>query len=122
MPARDGKIIAAPHIVVLGAGASIAAYYDWGKIGPALPSMLNLIDLLSLRTDVSEAGYNPDLTNFELLYDELASTKKNEDLRKLIERRVYEYFSTLSLPDTPTIYDYLVLSLRVRPETSGWIA
>ncbi|MBR1120817.1 hypothetical protein JQ628_04755 [Bradyrhizobium lablabi] len=108
----DGKIVAAPHIVILGAGASIAAYHDWGKIGPALPSMLNLIDLLSLRTDVSAAGYDPNLTNFELLYDELASTGKNEELRKLIESRVYEYFSTLSLPEAPTIYDYLVLSLR----------
>ena len=108
----DGKIIGAPHIVILGAGASIAAYNEWGKIGPALPSMLNLIDLLSLRTEISEAGYDPKLTNFEVLYDELASTGKNEDLRQLIERRVYEYFSTLSLPEAPTIYDYLVLSLR----------
>lgn len=111
LPARDGKVIAAPQIVILGAGASIAAYHDWGKIGPALPSMLNLIDLLSLRDSIVNAGYDPT-TNFEALYDELASTQKDETLRKTIEDRVYEYFSSLSLPETPTIYDYLILSLR----------
>jgi hypothetical protein len=50
--------------------------------------------------------------NFEAFYDELASSRRNDDLRILIEKRVYSYFATLSLPQRPTIYDYLVLSLR----------
>jgi hypothetical protein len=29
-----------------------------------------------------------------------------------IESRIYEYFKDLKLPDVPTIYDYLILSLR----------
>jgi len=100
------------HIVLIGAGASIAAYDDWGKIGRPLPSMQNLVDLLNLRQSVSTAGYDPDSTGFEDLYDELATSGKNEDLLKLIEEQVHSYFSSLSLPAVPTIYDYLILSLR----------
>lgn len=111
MPAMEGKVLAAPHIVLLGAGASIAAYNHWGKTGPSLPSMANLVELLSLGDQIKEAGHDPS-ANFESLYDELASTGKNETLRNAIEKRVNEYFSALSLPDSPTIYDYLVLSLR----------
>jgi hypothetical protein len=112
LPARDGNVVLAPHTVILGAGASIAAYIDWGKTGPALPSMQDLIDVLTLREEVTKAGYDPNTVGFEALYDELATSKKNEQLRRLIENRTVEYFSSLSLPDKPTIYDYLVLSLR----------
>ncbi len=112
VPPRDGSVVLAPHVVVLGAGASIAAYNDWGKTGPRLPSMNDLLDVLSVREEFIESGYDPDRVDFESLYDELVSSKKNEDLRKLIERRVIDYFSSLSLPDSPTIYDYLVLALR----------
>jgi hypothetical protein len=101
-----------PHIVILGAGASIAAYNDWGAIGDRPPSMQNIVDILELREAVSQAGYDPDKIGFEDLYDELASSGKHPGLRELIENRVYSYFSSLSLPDSPTIYDYLILGLR----------
>lgn len=99
-------------MVILGAGASIAAYLAWGKEGKEPPSMQNLIDTLSLRSDITNAGYEVDGINFEGFYDELSSSGKNEDLLQLIETRVYEFFSSLSLPNKPTIYDYLILSLR----------
>jgi hypothetical protein len=67
---------------------------------------------LDLRRSVSKARYDPDSIGFEDLYDELASSGKNEGLRRLIEKRVYSYFSSLMLPTVPTIYDYLILSLR----------
>ena len=100
------------HIVIIGAGASIAAYDDWGKTGTPLPSMQNIVDILDLRRPISKAGYDPDSTGFQDLYNELATSRKNEDLRQLIEERVHSYFSPLSLPAAPTIYDYLILSLR----------
>jgi hypothetical protein len=102
----------APHTVILGAGASIAAYVDWGKKGNALPSMQDLIDVLSLRNDISSAGYKTENLNFEAFYDDLATADKNDELKSLVESRVYSYFASLSLPETPTIYDYLVLGLR----------
>ncbi len=74
--------------------------------------MQDLIDILSLRNDISNAGYKIENLNFEVFYDELASSGKNRELKKLIESQVYSYFGSLSLPETPTIYDYLILSLR----------
>jgi len=102
----------APHVVLLGAGASIAAYLDWGSIGNKLPSMQDLIEVLDLKLLIEESGFETESLNFEAFYDDLASTGKHEELRVEIENRTYKYFSSLSLPDSPTIYDYLILSLR----------
>lgn len=74
--------------------------------------MPDLIDVLSLRNDISRAGYEIENLNFEAFYDDLASSGKNAELKNLIESQVYSYFASLSLPETPTIYDYLILSLR----------
>jgi len=112
LPPIDGNVNLAPHVVLLGAGASIAAYLDWGKIGNPLPSMQGLIDTLSIRKDIENAGFNADGLNFEAFYDDLASSGKYDELRSIIEEKVYSYFKDLRLPNTPTIYDYLVLSLR----------
>lgn len=112
MPAMNNGIIVAPHVVILGAGASIAAYEDWGRIGEPLPSMADLIDLLELRKDIVAAGFDADGIGFEELYDQIAASKDHVDLRHLLEEKVYAYFSSLLLPDRPTIYDYLVLALR----------
>lgn len=112
LPPLDKNINHAPHVVLLGAGASIAAYLSWGKLGPCLPSMQDLIEVLSLRSEIKNAGYETDGLNFEAFYDDLSSSDKNQDLKDLIESRVYKFFNSLTLPNTPTIYDYLVLSLR----------
>jgi hypothetical protein len=112
VPARDGNVVLAPHVYILGAGASIAAQRQWGGNGPTLPSMQNLIEVLSLTEAVVAAGYDPKKIGFEALYDEIASTDEHKDLRSQLEVGVAEYFASLSLPDAPTIYDYLVLSVR----------
>ena len=112
LPPLDNRVNHAPHTVILGAGASIAAYLDWGKKGNAVPSMQDLVDVLSLRNDISNAGYNTDNLNFEAFYDELTSSGENAELKDLVESRVYSYFASLSLPETPTIYDHLILGLR----------
>lgn len=112
VPARDRIVVHAPHVFILGAGASIAARIDWGNSGPKLPLMQDIATVLSLTDAIVEAGYDPVKIGFEALYDEIATSGAHEDLRKTIEKRVQEYFSALSLPDAPTIYDYLVLSLR----------
>ena len=112
LPPLDNNVNLAPHVVLLGAGASIAAYRAWGSTGPALPCMQDLIDVLDLRSEIRGHGYDVDDFNFEGFYDDLASTGRHEKLRALIEHRVFDYFSKLKLPKSPTIYDYLVLSLR----------
>jgi hypothetical protein len=74
--------------------------------------MADLIDVLELRSEIEHAGYEGANLNFEAFYDDLVSGGEHSELSALIESRVYQYFSTLRLPEKPTIYDYLVLSLR----------
>lgn len=112
LPPLDKNVNHAPHVVLLGAGASIAAYLNWGRMGPRLPSMQDLIDVLSLRSVIEDAGYDATGLNFETFYDDLSTSGKCDGLRTFIESRVYEFFSSLTLPDVPTVYDYLVLGLR----------
>lgn len=50
--------------------------------------------------------------NFETLYSNLYADNPDSDIIKEIEERVVKYFSSMELPDEPTIYDYLILSLR----------
>lgn len=112
IPHIEKNVNFAPHVVLLGAGASIASYLDWGSTGDILPSMQDLLDVLDLRSIIKDSGFESENLNFEAFYDDLTSSGSHEDLRIEIEKRTYEYFSNLSLPDRPTIYDYLILSLR----------
>lgn len=105
-------LTSAPHVVILGAGASIAAYKHWGNIGRPLPSMQNLIDVLELREEIESRGYSVGGMDFEAFYDDLATSNSDPGLKEIVAKRTYDYFSSLELPNRPTIYDYLVLSLR----------
>lgn len=103
-----------PHVVILGAGASIAATHPLGdKSGKKLPSMLNLTDVVGLNHIVEKlpAKYR-DYYNFEDLYSELHNTDPNSSEIKDIEILIHKYFSSLELSDSPNLYDYLILSLR----------
>ena len=114
LPALDIKtnINHSPHVVILGAGASLAALPRGDARGQQLPLMNNLVDTVGLRPLIEQAGLNANIANFEGFYDELVTSGKNPNLIGEIERRVHEYFSALSLPEHPTIYDYLILCLR----------
>ncbi|HET6497467.1 MAG TPA: hypothetical protein VFH17_00225 [Coriobacteriia bacterium] len=103
--------MARPHAVILGAGASLAAFPHGDRFGQILPLMNNLVEVLELASSIEAYGLDPS-GNFEDTYSELASNLELADLRELVENRVVAYFSDLRLPDTPTIYDYMVLSLR----------
>jgi hypothetical protein len=114
LPALDGKtnINHSPHIVILGAGASKAAFPIGDAKGHALPLMCELIEYLNLEPMFKKHHLYHRETDFESLYDYLVSSNKYPELVKEIEGRVQEYFLRLCLPDKATIYDYLVLSLR----------
>lgn len=101
------------HIIILGAGASIASTtLDPEKNGKRLPSMNDLpsiVPMTDLMTFVPQEYYSD---NFETLYSNLYKADPANPVLEEMNRRVYEYFASLSLPDKPTIYDYLVMSLR----------
>jgi hypothetical protein len=101
------------HVVILGAGASVAATLrnplDNGK---KLPLMNNFIEVVGLTELVEDLPKHIKSENFELLYSNLYLDDPNSKTIKEIEKRVYNYFKSLQLPNEATIYDYLVLSLR----------
>ena len=112
LPRLDKNINHSPHVVILGAGASIANYKHSGEIGKKLPSMNDLIEIVELKKLIEDYDIKQTNNNFEAFYDYISSNQKYLNLQKIIEERVYSYFKNMVLPDKPTIYDYLVLSLR----------
>lgn len=100
-----------PHVVVLGAGASLAAFPSGDERGRRLPLMANVVEVLGLSHFFKNAGLEPS-GNFESLYSELHRLDPQSPLLARIEQRVMEYFSGLELPRHPTLYDLLLLSLR----------
>lgn len=99
-----------PHVVIVGAGASLAACPGGDKNGRPLPLMDTLLDELHLRELVPPALLETK-SNFEDLYSALHEGGEEGTCAE-IEDRLREHFSQLELPDTPTIYDHLILSLR----------
>ncbi|MCX6578452.1 MAG: hypothetical protein NTV82_18950 [Candidatus Aminicenantes bacterium] len=114
LPALDIKtnINHSPHIVILGAGASKAAFLKGDANGKAVPVMCELIEYLNLGPLLKSHNLYCGDADFESLYDDLVSSGKYPESANEIEARVQEYFSQLCPPDRATIYDYLVLSLR----------
>ncbi len=103
------------HIVILGAGASVAATQRTSlKDNKQLPLMKNFIEVVGLTDIVANLPGHIKSDNFENLYSNLYLDDPKSYTIKVIEKTVYDYFKNLKLPDEPTIYDYLVLSLRPR--------
>jgi len=101
------------HVVILGAGASIAAnLHNPEPSGKKLPSMANLIDVVGLADIIDAAGSGEESGNFEKIYSRLHTRDPGSRTVTEIEKRVADYFRSLTLPSTPTIYDYLLLALR----------
>jgi hypothetical protein len=101
-----------PHLVILGAGASLAAFPDGDRNGKRLPVMRTFTDTVGLRSLLTAAGIPGPYDDFEAIYSDIAADPNQEQLKNEIESRVDLYFSSLELPDKPTLYDHLVLSLR----------
>lgn len=99
-----------PHVVILGAGASRATCPNGDKNGKKLPLMNDLVECLNLESKLKEWNINPN-QNFEEIFSSLFENKEYEKTKQL-EKIINEYFDSLRLPDKPTIYDHLVLSLR----------
>lgn len=101
-----------PHLVILGAGASLQAFPNGDKHGRQLPLMNNLVEVVGLHGVLDKAKVRGDRTNFEKLFSRLCRSPKHAATVRQIEQIVFDYFSRLELPDAPTIYDHLVISLR----------
>lgn len=104
-----------PHLVLLGAGASRAALPKGEKNGRMLPLMNDFFDIVEGLSDFLEKhGIDYQGQNFEDLYSSLYENCKYAEIRNSVEAIIYDYFSCMELPDEPTLYDHLILSLTGR--------
>jgi hypothetical protein len=102
----------APHLFILGAGASKAALPNGDRNGYQIPLLDDLAEVLGLENLLKEHGANGFESNFEAFYSDLYEANPDDPLLSQLEDNVRSYFARLELPPEPTIYDYLILSLR----------
>ena len=101
-----------PHVVILGAGASRAAFPKGDKNGLRLPLMDDFVEVLGLDHLLCQTGIDFNTVNFEKVYDQLYQKGTYQEIIDELEKVIYGYFSSLEISDEPTIYDHLLLSLR----------
>lgn len=101
-----------PHVLILGAGASRAAFPHGDRYGKTLPLVDDLPAVIGKPWDDLVKRLDPPVKGFEAQFSWLRRQSGVYDALAEIERRIIEYFQSLELPDAPTIYDYLVLGLR----------
>jgi len=101
-----------PHVVILGAGASCAAFPNGDKNDVKLPLMNNFVDILGLKDLLSGTGIDFKTENFEEIYSQLHQDAAHRKTREELEKVIYEFFFRLEITSEPTIYDHLLLSLR----------
>lgn len=109
---KNKKTIESPHVVILGAGASKAAFPNGDANGKTLPLMNELVEILDLKDTIAKHGYIGNTADFESFYSEIFKEDRYKDLVHIIQERARSYFEELELPKKVTIYDYLILSLR----------
>ena len=112
LPMLDKNVNHSPHVVLLGAGASLASFKEGDANKRILPLMNNFVEVVGLNKLLEKNEINYNNQNFEEIYNDLSENEKYNALVRSIEEKTFEYFSQLKIPSTPTIYDYLVLSLR----------
>ncbi|MEZ5196810.1 MAG: hypothetical protein R2764_10520 [Bacteroidales bacterium] len=101
------------HVAILGAGASKASCIDNPeKTNLSIPLMDDLPKIIDLKDEFSDLSDDLINQNFENIFSNLFEKEPNSKRLNDIEYKIYNYFNSLRLPDSPTIYDYLVLSLR----------
>src|SRR5687767_14680490 len=106
----DKNACESPHVVLLGAGASLAATPRGDRFGRPVPLMNNLVEVLQLQPILDDAGIRGS-GNFEELFGQLSDDQANAPILRVLEQEVHDYFSALRLPEQVTLYDELLLSL-----------
>ena len=99
------------HVVILGAGATIAAIPNGDKNGIKSPAMKDFFIKTHMEHLLDGFEIKTPSTNLEDIYSELYENPKYKDKLGVLDDAIYDYFSKLKLPDEPTIYDLLILGL-----------
>lgn len=111
LPNHKGKHLLDPHVVIIGAGASIAAC-RLDKNGKEASLLKNIHNVLGLTDELKEYNFSDEqMEDFEKLFSYINGKPEYKTLKEKLEHDVFEYFNKLQIPDEPTMYDYLILSL-----------
>ncbi|MCC5072706.1 hypothetical protein [Xanthomonas campestris] len=101
-----------PHLVILGAGATMAAIPHGDKNGRKSSVMNGFIEALGMTELLEGISLKTKSSNLEDIYSELHSRPECAAVREELDSRIRAYFSELEIPVPPNIYDLLLLSLR----------
>lgn len=101
-----------PHLFILGAGATMATIPSGDKNGRKSSVMNNFLSVIGHADILSGIKLHTQSKNIEEIYSELAERPECSEVKIKIENAIYKHFAQLELPDTPTLYDYLLISLR----------
>lgn len=100
------------HVVLLGAGASLAAFPNGDANGLRIPLMADFVHTVEGLADYLARNGIEHNGNIEDLYSTLVMDNTATLHVKHIEMLIWDYFSRLTMPDEPTLYDHLLLCLR----------
>lgn len=70
-----------PHVVLLGAGASLAAFPNGEGNGKSIPLLEDLVEVVGLGELMEGAGVDHKTSNFEKLYSDICQDPSLNDLR-----------------------------------------
>lgn len=114
LPNHKNKRLLDPHVVILGAGASIAAC-KIDKNGKEVPLLKNIHNILGLTLELEKYDFSDEqMSDFEKLFSDIHGKEEYSELQEKLEYEVCDYFSKLMIPDEPILYDYLILSLTAK--------
>ena len=101
-----------PHLFILGAGATKATIPNGDKYGRQSPVMENFMQEIGIDGLLDGVKLKTKSNNIEAIYSELASKPEYTDVVRQIEDGIVDHYRQMQIPEAPTLYDYLILSLR----------
>lgn len=101
-----------PHVFILGAGASKAALPYGDRNGVECPVMDSFLKKTGLEYLIQDTPFRTLNDNLETIYSAIHESGRYPEKLSALEKGVREYFEQLVIPLAPTVYDYLLLSLR----------
>lgn len=110
-----------PHVVLLGAGASVAAIPRGDKNGMKTSVMDGFLEKLGMSEVIADLNLVTKSGNLEDIYSEISERDEYADVRGELDTRIRNYFSEFEIPDEPTVYDFLILSLRKKETVTNFV-
>ena len=101
-----------PHLFILGAGATKATIPNGDKYGRQSPVMDNFLQEIGIENLLDKVKLDTKSKNVEAIYSELSTKPEYADVVTKIEEEIVSHYCQMHIPDNPTLYDYLILSLR----------